>query len=427
LHHNDGAVMPAAIGPSGRREGDYTLPGLIRGISHRNLILLMSLVVLTYPGGGPLQPVVTATALVGILWWGLALQPSYWFVLAGLRLASHVGAGWYLVDNHQYLLTYWCLAVGLCLLIGNREEVERLLRQNARLLLGLCFAIATIWKIQAGQYLDGTFFQYSLLAVERFDKVAALLGGSAERVAVNAETIAQLRAVPGPAEAVALEPHLPGVRWLAQGLAIWTIAVEAVIALAFLLPGPRGFRNVGHLAVLIFVSTTYFFAPVFVFASLLLVLGAASLEERSSSWRFPYLVIFTLLPVVLLSLVDLAFLGFITTGGILLVGYLKTQHRLLLWGGGFILGTGMGLLLGGTEWDPVFLSLGVGGILGILRVLEVAMRRETERLIRILGPAMLLASGTWAGITGRGDVAAVALVTLAATATGEWVARRRAT
>jgi hypothetical protein len=115
---------------------------------------------------------------VGVLFAPAARHPGLWLLLAFLT-GGRLIADWPLADNHTYLLSYWCLAVCISL---RMREVPAALALNGRLLIGLAFACATLWKAALSpDYLDGTFFRVALQVDERFAHASMLFGGAESR------------------------------------------------------------------------------------------------------------------------------------------------------------------------------------------------------------------------------------------------------
>jgi hypothetical protein len=197
--------------------------------------------------------------------------PALWFALAGL-VAGRIVVEWPLPDNHIYLLAYWCLGVGLALRFGDPGTQ---LARTSRLLLGLVFAFAVLWKAAlAPDYRDGRFFAVTLLTDERFSEAVQLIGGLSEaELRDNREYLTPL-----PEGAELLEPralHAPARFRLFVNVTTWgTLAIEVLAAGLWLAPlTRRSLLLARHGVVLLFCLTTYAFAPVAGFGWLVIVLG----------------------------------------------------------------------------------------------------------------------------------------------------------
>lgn len=234
---------------------------------------------------------ILAIAMGGLLSARVLLAPLAWMALA-ILVAARLVAEWPLPDNHIYLLAYFCagVAIALCLPEG-REALGR----TSRLLLGLAFAFAVLWKAGLSpDYLDGRFFRVTLLTDDRFERAALRLGGLDE-ASLRANRAALLP-LPGGAEAVdppdVDEP--PALRRLAF-LATWgTLVLELVLAALFLWPAGEALDPARHGALLAFCAVTYAFAPVAGFGWLLLVMGLVRCRPGQSWWRGAYVALFFL-------------------------------------------------------------------------------------------------------------------------------------
>lgn len=228
-----------------------------------------------------------ALALAGL---ALALPrvlraPATWYALA-LLVSLRIVFDWPLPDNHVYLLAYWCLAVALALGVEGGRAV---LGRSSRLLVGCAFLMAFFWKaVLSPDYTDGRFFRVTLLTDERFEEATRLLGG------MTAPQLEQAREylTPLPEGAELLDdasPVEPQAFRRLVGVSTWGLLfVEALIALACLVP-PRGrAAPLPHLLLLLFCVVTYAFAPVAGFGWLLLAMGLAACEPGQRRLRAAY-------------------------------------------------------------------------------------------------------------------------------------------
>jgi hypothetical protein len=227
----------------------------------------------------------------GLLLPGVARSPALWGSLAffsGLRVA----VDYPLPDNHAYLLGYWCFAVFLALRAADSAAV---LAASGRMLIGLVFAFATLWKLALSpDFADGSFFRVTLLTDPRFGDLSRLVGDlSAESLAAHRAYLTQHADV-GQA-ALAPPPYPPALRALATVLTAWTLVVEAFLAVAFLWPGRRGPARWRDAALLTFCATTFAVATVEGFGWLLLAIGVAQCPARRTRTRALYLATYALI------------------------------------------------------------------------------------------------------------------------------------
>ena len=198
--------------------------------------------------------------------------PVVWLGIA-IAVAIRVADDWPLADNHIYLLAYWALAIALSLRTAVPSPT---LAGSSRVLLGLAFACAVLWKaLLSPDYLDGRFFRVTLLTDPRFGEASMLIGGlGADQLRANRDALAALPHGAAPLTPAAItEP--PRLRLLAAVSTWGMLTLEIAIALVMLL---RRAPVVRHGLLLSFCLVTYAFAPVAGFGWLLLVMGAAQIE-----------------------------------------------------------------------------------------------------------------------------------------------------
>ena len=263
-------------------------------------------------GEGVPDAVLTLTAIILLLrpfdvWWvasfvlaaaclSLVLRPVRrapitWFLVAGL-VAVRIVAVWPLSDNHIYLLAYWCLAIGLAL---TSSTTAATLAVSSRWLLGTAFALAVVWKaVLSPDYVDGRFFRVTLLTDERFADASLVFGGlSRDQMAENRAFLEPL-----PEGAELLDPPAfvepPRLRAFAL-VATWGgLLLEALIALANLIPVEGRLQIARHASLLAFCVTTYALAPVAGFGWLLSAMGLAQCRPAQRALRGAYLAAFIL-------------------------------------------------------------------------------------------------------------------------------------
>jgi len=243
----------------------------------------------------------TVVCAAGLLFRALYRSPAFWFLLSGVMAWGYF-LNWYAIDNHKYLMFYWCLAIYFSLGMTDRE---RSLAVNARLLIGLTFAFATLWKLISVDYLSGDFFRYTLLADERFGGLAHLVGGTSEQqLAANRLMIGELLRFDSVLDGV---PLLGGTRTTLLSVVLtWgTITMEGLIAVAFLAP-VTALGRLRDLLLQLFALGTYAVAHVVGFGWLLMIMGYAQCRAESYRTRAAYVAIFFLIQLYTLPWLDLA-------------------------------------------------------------------------------------------------------------------------
>ena len=256
--------------------------------------MTLLLVILHLENVGRLREVFILAGVAGILDRRLMHRPAYWFALTGLFVVNHV-LMWHVTDNHKYLQTYWCLALGLSRLPTADRTMVSL---NARWLIGLCFLFATFWKLFSSEFIDGAFFRFTLLTDPRFSGFADVIGGvPADVTAANLAALEQLRVPYDDQSLVQLEGS-PRITPLALFLAYWTIAVEGSIAILFLLPERFRLSAMREVSLLLFMVSTYPVATVVGFGRLLALMGLAQTRNHLGVERAVYFVCFLLMPLL---------------------------------------------------------------------------------------------------------------------------------
>jgi hypothetical protein len=242
-------------------------------------------------------PLIALFAL-GVVYRHWLVAPQVWYVVATL-LGTTVYLNWESSDNHKYLFVYWCLALCSALTLPRAQQATAL-AVSSRWLIGLCMLLAILWKLAMPDYRDGTFFQFTLLADERFAHFAETVTG------VLPQTLADNRLL----QDLLREGHLQGalvnsvefgsslsVGIVAQGMTWWTLGIEGLLAVAFLAPDRRSTALARNVLLLTFAVTTYVIAPVRGFGWMLMLLGLAQCEDRERLLRPLYLIAIVLIQI----------------------------------------------------------------------------------------------------------------------------------
>jgi hypothetical protein len=241
-------------------------------------------------GGVTVRPAIQLLAAAGLLWPRALRSPLLWLALA-LLLALRIVLSWPLGDNHAYLFAVWALAAALA---TRGSDTIADLAWNGRLLIGLAFTFAMLWKaVLSPDFLDGTFFRATLVLDPRMDALARALGGLSQ--AELAPLRDALTAPLSQGASVAPPPPIPRPLTLAaQALTLSSLALEGAVALTFLAPAALAQRSRDPL-LLVFCATTYAVAPVRGFGWLLLAMGVAQTAPEASRTRAAYLGVYALL------------------------------------------------------------------------------------------------------------------------------------
>ena len=228
---------------------------------------------------------------LGLLLPALARDARFW---AGVTLltAWPLVWNWPFSDNHDYLRALAALSVALSLGAGDSDGR---LRTSARLLVGGTFFFAVLWKLALSpDFVSGTFFRVTLLADPRFHDLAVLAGGASWETldAFDAALREFLAGRPEGWPGAFVEPA--ALRPLALALTVFTGAIEAAIAAAFLWPRLARYRNVLLIA---FGVSTFAFATVRGFGWLLMALGFAQCAADERRARAGYVATLFLIEI----------------------------------------------------------------------------------------------------------------------------------
>lgn len=218
-----------------------------------------------------------------------ALLVSWRLWLGIVTIVTYVNLSqWHSIDNHKYLISYWTLAC--CLAVSNPVTAEATLRRNARLMIGLCFLFAVVWKFYAGQYLDGSFLRHTFMTDSRIALPTALLTGvPLASLDANRAMVGFLASWPSDGRAVTLASN-ETLRTVAVAASYWTLLIEGSVALLWL-RRPNVPAVARDIALIMFIATTYVLLPVVGFATALGLLGLAATGADRPRMRITYLLL----------------------------------------------------------------------------------------------------------------------------------------
>jgi len=236
---------------------------------------------------------ISIIAGVAFIYSPLRTRAAFWLIITSILIFGSYQR-WYAIDNHKYLMTYWSLAIFCSLLT---DDPEKSLAFNGRLLIGLSFLFAVFWKVTSLEFMDSTFFQYALLVDDRFSGVATLLGNLSDNfIDINNNARLTLMNYANSLKSVQLETT-PRIRDLAIALTWWTILIETLIFIAFLLPVGKFISKWRDYFLIVFIVSTYLIAPVIGFGWLLVVMGIAQSSDRSGRVQLLYILSFLVLQI----------------------------------------------------------------------------------------------------------------------------------
>ena len=285
------ADVPSAAA-SRLRDGRPTLVArLLRDPVDLALVMTLLLALQYSSGAWYTRVPVSVLAVAGLVYGPLRYARWFWFAVT-LIISAGTFRDWLLLDNHKYLLAYWCLAVACCMR-GDGKPLH--LGVAARYLIGLSFLFALTWKCLSSDFLDGRFFQYALLFDPRFKFFVMQLAGAAETTMHFNEAARQALVAHDSVLTEVVLSVPSAVVWTSGIMTAWTLMVELIVTLLFLAPLRWSLVRWREVALLTFVSTTYLMAPVIGFGWVLTVMGFVQCPEDRSSVRLGYLALFVAL------------------------------------------------------------------------------------------------------------------------------------
>lgn len=231
-------------------------------------------------------------AIVGLAAPAVGGSTAFWCGVTGLTILKTFDH-WWMQDNHVFLLTWWCLTITISRFAA---DPKRVMSTNARLLIGLSFLFAIAWKgILSPDYMHGDYFHYTFLTDSRFSQMGTLLCGmDNEQYQSNFKAIRLLSDFKVEAQSVQLR-GTDSLRTLAVVVTWWTVLIEGLLALLFLLPTRFRLARYRDAALLFFAWTTYLAAPVKTFGWTLMTLGLAQCDSGARRTRICYLLTYPLL------------------------------------------------------------------------------------------------------------------------------------
>lgn len=254
-----------------------------------SLLTVLSLIVLLLhpPGIWYTQTPLVAFIVCGFIRRELLSNSVYWLGICGL-LAADLMIAWFYVDNHKFVELYWCSAILAATFATSASDRMAVLQWNARLLLAAVMLFAVLWKAISYSYMSGEFFEYVLITDERFQHLTHWFAGLdyatlySNREALDHIKSAHLDHVSLNSVQLNSSEQVATLSW---GMTWWTIIIESIIGLLFLvcfyLPN-RFWTATADYTLLAFAVSTYLFAPVVGFGWLLMIMG---FTQSTSAFR----------------------------------------------------------------------------------------------------------------------------------------------
>ena len=257
------------------------------------LVLRLTILLLLLYGSSSVILDVPLRVICGLMLISPPLLTERWMWVIICGMVWWVNAtDWLWIDNHQFLITYWCLA---CAIGVSSKNPDRVLAWNGGILIGLTFLFATGWKILAGEYWDGSFLHYTFLTDGRVEAIATFIGGlNPDVLSQNQLLESTLKLIPQEGAKLTLGTS-QRLRIFTLAASYWTLFIEGIVAAAFLLGRIHWLSRFRDWLLILFIITTYFLLPVLGFAYVLVIMGLAQCPPEHIRVRTTYLCLFGLL------------------------------------------------------------------------------------------------------------------------------------
>jgi len=234
------------------------------------------------------------------------LQSWIFWVLLALLTGSRIVNQWQDVDNHKFLLLYWLLCMALAHAVQDAHLKQFIVLFNARFFMIFVMLGAVGQKMASASYMDASFFEFELLFDARFRGFAALVGVDPNIPAQAQELLDILKNPYVELEGNAVQIQPGGLLPLLAKFVTWyDLIIQAIIGGAFLFRRRAG-DLVGHIALLVFIFTAYFAAPVIGFAWLLSIFGVLLAKDR-----FPNLAMIYIFALFVTTLYKIPWAGWV--------------------------------------------------------------------------------------------------------------------
>lgn len=236
------------------------------------------------------KPFILLLAGLGLLLHQGYRQPLLWLALCFFT-SFRVLYEWPMADNHSYLLALWCLVLTIACY---SQEASRILANNARILIGLVFLLASFQKFISPDYLDGTFFRYLFLTDNRFEDFVVLFGNISYHQIDNARQLLDAAQFSKLSLEDEIVPISPAFHLLVILSTWWNLLDQLAIACCFLAPANSRLYKSRDFMLMIFCITAYAVAPVPSFGWLLISMALAQ-SETTGRVHIAYFFVFFLL------------------------------------------------------------------------------------------------------------------------------------
>lgn len=227
---------------------------------------------------------------------GLLKKDYFWFGISCLALSA-LYLDFSASDNHKFLLFYWCLALFFAFQFTKADEQTDFMVASARYLMFFTMVGAVIQKTISPDYLDGSFFEFTLLTDTRFRDFSAWItnldhGALMENRALKNEIRNQYLLEPLASAQLARTANF---QLFAHAITWLNYLDQVVIGALALFRLPLPLEILKHLALMVFIIIVYAIAPVIGFGWLIIIWGYCMVPDELKYLRTGYIGCFVLL------------------------------------------------------------------------------------------------------------------------------------
>ena len=247
-------------------------------IDFYNLALRLTLLdlILKPIGSWEIRVPVLITSILGLVIPGLLKNPVIWFLLTGFTL-SRVIFDWPLSDNHAYLLFIWCFVI----FISTLRKDKILLTKNAKLMIGLVFCFAFIWKaFLSPDFLDKRFFSVAMVEDPRFSEFTQLTCNISEYELYDFRDYITQHVDGKLLNGNVVNFNLGCIDKISGFLTYYTLILELLVALFFLIPKKLAISKYRDYFLILFCISIYSVATVEGFGWLLIAMGISQSDNK---------------------------------------------------------------------------------------------------------------------------------------------------
>jgi len=239
----------------------------------------------------------------GIIFPKIILSKTYWIFITSIMFIYYVLNNLDdLIANHIHVYVFLMILGTLTVIVRSwNYDWKSFLGISAKWLIGMIFLLATVGKFLAPEFADGSFFEFIAFNDKRFEGfTSVLLGSQSEVLSGNRQVLDALLITNQPENTVYNFKSTSLISSISLYMSYWTVIVEGLIALLFLLPDKLKLSKYRDITLLIFIITTYPIATVPGFAMSLLLLAFVQSylkNDKSSIYTLLYLFIFLFISV----------------------------------------------------------------------------------------------------------------------------------